>query len=303
MLAARSIKGSQATNKYIHKGAIAAHRLNALLSCSCANRLNPTVALIIKRVADSVAKSEPLQLVLHQRLPASQAARRAKIEHLLWNGVKTSSHHNWIDGADCSGWQALRTLLQQHPDSFRLTLLIDDFELLGVHDAAEWCQGKALGSLKQQLASWAYRVERAAEHYFRGINLGLSRVSNYIDLESFRMRRKHAAEFSNWAVKDSHAILESSMEMSYDKWGSSQRLFVSGLPVKTSQMLVCQELVSLAAQHALIAGAFGGGSGESARTDMSGCVLAWCASSEPSPMWPVILSNYDASGYAASVVV
>ncbi len=267
-----------------------------LLMQNIANSRNPTTHEIMSCVVGSIERDEPVKIYATQQIAEVAEVRHAKLSHFA--GEKNSRPHIRQFIADTptkpsGSWIKLRSLIQQSIYPVDLTLIIDDSSLYTIHRCEEWCDAHVLERLRHEINIACDRIAARAREFFHDERVKVSRWSEHYPNSDFRRALTRALNLSHWHSQDRTGIFETCLEMHCDPWGYRELCKSKGLSSYKVDYVIVSDLIATAAQQRLRA--------DVVRRDEA--ISVWSTYAGPDALWPVLLSNYDGVGYAASLIV
>jgi|GEM_PF-5128124 len=265
---------------------------NDLLCFSRNGKNNPTVAQVYECVAAGVWEARPIQIFVTQHLQESRVLQQGWINYLLGRNGAKSGVEAFVAETHPLGYLRLRRLLDELTYPFELTFLLDDIALLTTCACYKWCNRESLERFGKEMEIWRQQVEKQARDFFKTASVRVELWSGKYGLAEYAVALDQASNWSSWTNHDSTGLIETCLELDFCPWSCRELYREMGLTGRQIERAVLGNLLSITANFRLQANA--------AIKEKS--ILAWTSASQPSALWPVVLSNYDGQGYAASLV-
>lgn len=264
-----------------------------ILRFSKNSKNNPTTQHIKNCVALSTAQGEPVKLLVTQGLQASAELQKGWISHLLNCPVEPRNISAFAVQTYPIGWLGLRNLVDELAYPFDITFLLDDIALRTMYACDRWCSGQELARFENEAHIWRNQIEEQAKNFFAGGFIKVEMWSSRYGVFGYEQALRKVSDWNSWAKRDETGLVETCLELDCSPFRSRGLYRELGLESSEMRQVILSGLLGMVANFRLQA--------DTAIKQES--LLVWTQGARANSFWPVVLSNYDGQGYAASLVL
>jgi hypothetical protein len=264
--------------------------VSQLASLDKPNAANPTRRELLDSVVQSVREEKPLQMYASLCLEKGSGLRDGKLRWFL-NGEKSAMPNNLATSACIKGWARVNEIMQKIDYPVKVTFLLGDLDYAVVDGCCEWCEPEWEEVLSRDTDKILEDTRKIADTYFgpdKGVEIKKwSSVYSCKDILTEVPRAEILIDSSR-----SPAIVKDSLVMYKQQWGYSSLARQLGIDDDKLDSFILGDVQRMAAQYRV----------ESNYIQRCNGIQLWCES-VPNPGWPIEISNFDGSGYVASLIM
>jgi hypothetical protein len=254
------------------------------------NAANPTRVQLLDTVARAVREDRPLEMFASLCLEKGIGLRDGKLDWFL-NRKRGETPETLATTASMKGWGKVKQILDTVDYPIQVTILLGDLDYAIVDGCRFWCQPGWENTLRRDTDRIVTDTQKLATAFFgaeRGVSVRKWSSLYTPDEIAAQLPRAEALV----TPSESPSIIKASFDMYKKQWGYTPLARKMGIDDETLDTFIIGDVQRMAAQYRV----------EASYVEATNGIQLWCEA-VPNPGWPIELSNFNRSGYVASLIM
>jgi hypothetical protein len=254
------------------------------------NAFNPTRRELLTSVSDRVDECRPLEMFASLCLEKGPGLRDGTLEWFL-KGNQLPTPQVLAKEASIKGWNQVREIVSQIDYPIEVTFLLGDLDYAVVDGCEDWCEAGWQEILSRDTDRILEETQEQANKFFGAEkNVKIKKWSSVYKAEEITQQLHRAEEILQ--NSSSSPLIRDSFEIYKRQWGYAKLAQKLGISEYQLESFILGDIQRMAAQYRV----------EANYVRDYNRIQLWCEAI-PNPGWPIQLSNFDGSGYVASLIM